>query len=174
MTATSTPAITARKIHPPSVSVIAGPCSVLWARRVPGLSGAGSALADDLRRERLQRLPVVRPLAERDVEARAAERPELLHHRARVLHAAAQIARARGAVVGASAEVALELRLCALHALRVGAEVEAEVHRAHDRLRVAAFLLAPLVEHGALVLPVLGPDVGAVPAVGELRDRKST
>src|ERR1044071_152974 len=115
------------------------------ARRVPALSGASrSALAHDLLREGLQRLPVVRPLAERDVQARAAEGLELVHHRARVLDAAAQVAGARRAIAGA-AEVALELRLGALDALRVGAEIEAEVDGAHDRRRVAAFLLAPLV-----------------------------
>src|SRR5262245_8500597 len=52
------------------------------------------------------------------------------------------------------------------HSLGVGAQVEAEVHRAHDRLRIPAFLVAPLVEHLALLLPVVGSDVGAVPAVG--------
>src|SRR5262249_60414753 len=51
----------------------------------------------------------------------------------------------------------------------VGAEVEAEVHGAHDRLRVAPFLFAPLVEHLALVLPVIRADVGAVPSVRVLR-----
>jgi len=44
-----------------------------------------------------------------------------------------------------------------------GAQIEAEVHGAHDRLRVAPLRLAPPVEHRALVGPVLRTDVGPVP-----------
>src|SRR5207245_6311242 len=65
--------------------------------------------------------------------------------------------------------MALEFLLAARDPLGVGAEVEAEVHGAHDRLRVAPFLLAPLVEHLALVLPIVRADVGAVPSVRVLR-----
>jgi hypothetical protein len=65
--------------------------------------------------------------------------------------------------------VTLEHLLAAGGAPGVGAEVEAQVDRAHDRGRVAAFRLAPRGQHVALVLPVLGPDVGGVPAIGVLR-----
>src|SRR6185436_5612332 len=126
----------------------------------PPLQTAGSALRDDLAREGLQRVPVVRPLAERDVEPRAPERPEGLHHRARVLHLAAQVAGA-GGPLAARAPVVAEDLVGARGALRVGAQVEAEVDRAHDALGVAALGLAPAVEHLALLLPVLGADVGA-------------
>src|SRR4029077_8776215 len=108
--------------------------------------------------------PVGGPIAERDAQARAAERAELADHLPRVLHRASQIARALGAP-GAAAEVALEDLLGAGRAPGVDTQVEAEVHRAHDRLRVAPFGLAPAIEHLALVLPVVRPDVGAVPAV---------
>src|SRR5688572_18623282 len=154
-----------------------------WSRPVksgalsPGLSMApprgwvsSSALANDLGGERLQCVPVVRALAERDAEPRAAERPELVDHRVRVLDQPAQVPRAGGAVA-APPEVALPLGLAPRRARGVGAEVEAEVHRAHDRLRIAPLGLAPPVQHVTLVLPVLGADVGAVPAVGELGRR---
>src|SRR5262249_62015464 len=65
--------------------------------------------------------------------------------------------------------MALEFLLAARDPPGVGAEVEAEVHGTHDRLRVAPFLLAPLVEHLALVLPIVRADVGAVPSVRVLR-----
>src|SRR5215831_348042 len=129
----------------------------------------GSA-AHDLRRERLERVPVIRALAERDAETGAPECAELVHHGARVLHRPAQVARARGAI-RAAAPVALEDLVRAGGALRIRPQVEAEVHRAHDRLRIALLRLAPLVENAALVLPVVGADVRAVPPVGELRRR---
>src|SRR5688572_9215396 len=100
-----------------------------------------STLADDLLRERLQRLPVVRPFPERDAEPHAPERSELLDHRPRVLHGPAQVAGALGTLP--AAEMALELLLAARDASGVGAEIEAEIHRPHDRLRIPAFLLAP-------------------------------
>src|SRR5207244_12833639 len=68
------------------------------------------------------------------------------------------------------AEMPLVDRLAAGRALGVGAQIEAEVDGARDGFRIAAFLLAPLVDDAALVLPLLGPDVGAVPAVGPARD----
>src|SRR5207244_11773798 len=129
----------------------------------PILSGA-----HDLGREGLEGLPVVRPVAEGDAEARATERAELVHHLPRVLHRAPQVARALGAP-GAAAEVALEDFLGARRAAGIDTEIEAEVHGAHDRLRIAALRLAPAVEHLALVLPVVGAAVGAVPPVGALR-----
>src|SRR5919198_1306225 len=61
----------------------------------------------DVGGERLQRLPVVGPVAEGDAQARAAEGAEGVHHPPRLLHRAAQVAGALGAP-GASAEVALE------------------------------------------------------------------
>src|SRR5882724_8812123 len=124
--------------------------------------------AHDVGGEGLQRLPVVGPVPERDAEARATERAELVHHLPRVLHRAPQVARALGAP-GAAAEVALEDFLGTRGAAGIDTEIEAEVHGAHDRLRVAALRLAPAVEHLALVLPVVGADVGAVPPVGVLR-----
>src|SRR5262249_2327356 len=127
----------------------------------------GSA-THDLGRKRLERVPVVRPFPERDVEPRAAERAELVHDGARLFHRSPQVAGARCAV-GVAAPVALEDLFAAGGALRIGAEIEAEVHAAHDRPRVTPFLLAPLVEDLALVLPVVGADVGAVPPVGVLR-----
>src|SRR6185295_19475417 len=92
---------------------------------------------------------------------------ELVDHRPCVLHRASQIARTLGAP-GAAAEVALEDFLGAGRAPGVDPQVEAEVHRAHDRLRVAPFGLAPAIEHLALVLPVVGTDVGAAPSVRAL------
>src|SRR5437660_5093922 len=139
------------------------------------LSGRGSergvilSRAHDLGGEGLQRIPVVGPVAERDAEPRAAERAELIHHPARVLHRAPQIAGALGAVAGAEVTAAGLLR--PRGALGVHSEIEAEVHRAQDRLRVAPLGLAPAVEHLALVLPVVGADVGAVPPVGVLGGR---
>src|SRR6266851_5371661 len=98
------------------------------------------------------------------------ERPELVHHRPRVLDRAAQVAGAVGAV-RAAAPVAAKDLLGPRGAPRVGAQIEAEVHGAHDRLRVAPLRLAPPVEHRALVGPVLRTDVGPVPPVGVLRGR---
>src|SRR5437764_1052898 len=83
-----------------------------------------------------QRVPVVRPLAERDAEPRAAELAEVVDHRARVLHGAAQVAGALRPLAARAAEVALELLLRARDALRVGAQVEAEVDGPHDGLRI--------------------------------------
>src|SRR5262245_12797092 len=127
----------------------------------------GSA-THDLGRKRLERVPVVRPFPERDVEPRAAERAKLVQDGVRFFHRSPQVAGSRRAV-GVAAPVALEDLLAAGGALRIGAEIEAEVHAAHDRPRVTPFLLAPLVEDLALVLPVVGADVGAVPPVGVLR-----
>src|SRR5207244_10290022 len=110
------------------------------------------------------RVPVVRPLAKRDVDARAARVAEARQHLEVVLGRAAQEAVAR-----VLAEVRLEDLLAARRPLGVGAEVEAEVDGAEDRLRVALLRLAPLIEHLALVDPLVGPDVRRVPAVGELR-----
>src|SRR4030095_3755162 len=109
-------------------------------------AGARSTRPDDLGGECLERVPVVWTLAQRDAEPRAAERPELLDHRARLFHRASQIAGALRAG-GAATEVALEQRLRARDALGVGPEIEAEVHAAHDRARIPPFGLAPAVEH---------------------------
>src|SRR5262245_38133393 len=130
--------------------------------------GESLSAAHDLGGERLQRVPVVRPLSECDVEARAAERAELVHDGARFFHRSPQVAGPRGAV-GVAAPVALEDLLAAGGAPRTAAEYEAEVHAAHDRPGVAPFLVAPLIEDLALVLPVVRADVGAVPAVGVFR-----
>src|SRR5262249_13344785 len=128
-----------------------------------------SAPAHDLAGKGLQRVPVVRPVAERDAEPGAAEGTELVDHLVGVANGAAQIACAVGAIP--LAEVAAKALLAARGALGVRAEVEAQVDRAHDRPRVAALRLAPTVEHLALMLPVRRPDVGAVPPVGELGRR---
>ena len=61
-----------------------------------------------------------------------------------------------------------EYGLAARDALGVGAHVEADIDRARDLLGVAAFLGAPVVEHGVLGLPRRGVDIRGVPAVGIL------
>src|SRR5262245_51189328 len=129
--------------------------------------GCSSAGAHDLGSEGLERVPVVGAFAECDAEPGAAQRAELVHHRARVLDGAAQVA---GAIrpVAAAAPVALEHLLAPGRAPRVGAQVEAQVDGAHDGLRIASLGLAPAVQHLALVGPVLGADVGPVPPVGVL------
>src|SRR5205823_6250652 len=103
-------------------------------------------------------------LAEGDVDARAARVAEPRQHRQRLLRRAAQ-----EAVAWVLAEVRLEDLLAARGTLGVGAEVEAEVHGAEDGPGMALLRLAPLVEDPALVDPLVGPDVGRVPAVGEPR-----
>src|SRR5262245_37111181 len=103
-----------------------------------------SALAHDLAGEGLQGLPVVGAVAERDAEPRAAEGPERVHHFVRVLHGPPEIARAVGPV--AVAEVTAEDRVGPRHSRGVDPEIEAEVHRAHDRPGVPPFGLAPPVE----------------------------
>src|SRR5439155_2743892 len=145
-----------------ALSTPAAPVSLTHCRR-------RSARAHDLGGECLQRVPVVRPFTQGDAEPRAAERAELVRHRARVLHRPAEITRALGARTGA--EVAAEDLVGARGAPGVGPEIKAEVHGAHDRRGIAPFRLAPPVEHLALVLPVVRAHVGAVPAVGVLRGR---
>src|SRR5512146_2588795 len=129
------------------------------------LTPASGEFRNHLFGECAQRVPVVRPLAERDREARAPEIAELRDHVHRLLRRPAQPPRAPAAIAPVGAEGLLPTR----HALGVGAEIEAEVDRAEDRLRVTSFPLAPLGEHLALPLPLRGADVRAVPAVGVLR-----
>src|SRR5207245_1444671 len=98
---------------------------------------ASPELPDDLLGERVERVPVVRALAEGDVEAGAAGVAEGRDHVHGLLGGAPQPARALGAE---GAPVLLEDLLPARRPYGVGAQVEAEVDGSQDRLGVAPFL----------------------------------
>src|SRR4051812_49247536 len=89
--------------------------------------------------EGVERVPVVRAFAEGDVHPRAAGVAEAVEHLEVLLGRAAQPA---GALVAPRPPVLAEDLLAALGPLGVGAQVEAQVHRAQDGFRVAPFLAA--------------------------------
>src|SRR3990172_1890407 len=133
--------------------------SMRWSR-------SGSSDTHDLLGVGVERVPVVGALAEPDVEPLDAGLPIGGDQLGGPGGRAAQEAGARVA-----AEVRLVDRLAARGAPGVGAHVEADVDGAHDLLRVAPLLRAPVVEHGALVLPLRRADLGPLPAVGPARRR---
>src|SRR3990170_8670463 len=92
--------------------------------------------------EALERVEVVRPLTEGEVQALDAHRLVGLAHLERVFGSAAEEALALRVL----APVRLEDRLAALDSLGVGAQVEADVDGPPQGLWVAAFLGAPVVE----------------------------
>src|SRR5262249_23729250 len=67
-------------------------------------------------------------------------------------------------------ELVREPRLDAGQIALVFRERRAEVHRAHDRARIAPLPLAPDIEHTALLRERLGRDERHVPAIGVARD----
>src|SRR5256885_11062703 len=123
---------------------------------------------DDFLGERVERVPVVGAVAESDVDAGAAGVAEGGDHLPGLRRGAPQPARALAAL---GAPVLPKDLLSAQSPLGVRAQVEAEVDGPQDGLRVAPLLLAPLVQHLALRDPLLGADVGRVPAVGVARGR---
>src|SRR6266849_979912 len=145
--------------------------SVVTARNVTGRRGIARGwlnLRDDFLGKGAQRVPVVGAVAERDVDAGAAGIAELRDQLARIFRRAAQPA---PQLVAPLAPVTPEALFSAGRALGVGTHVEAEVDRPRDRLRIAILGLAPLVEHPALVGPLVHADVGRVPAVRVFRGR---
>src|SRR2546425_894584 len=157
----------------PSRTGAAGACRVVLSTPAAPVSltrcRRRSARAHDLGGECLQRVPVVRPFTQGDAEPRAAERAELVRHRARVLHRPAEITRALGARTGA--EVAAEDLVGARGAPGVGPKKKAEVRGANDGGGTAPSRPPPRVDPLAFVLPVARAHVAPVPAAGVLRGR---
>src|SRR5216117_4574094 len=123
---------------------------------------------DDFLGEGVERVPVVGAVAESDVDTGAAGVAEGGDHLPGLRRGAPQPARA---LVALGAPVLPKDLFSAQSPLGVRAQVEAEVDGPQDGLRVAPLLLAPLVQHLALRDPLLGADVGRVPAVGVARGR---
>src|SRR5207245_726171 len=100
-------------------------------------------------RERLERVPVVRTFAERNVDPEDARIAKTLYHLARFARRAAYKSGHPSLVV---APVPLKELLVASNPPLVRAHVEAEVDGAHDRPGIAVLLDAPFIEHCAFPL----------------------
>src|SRR5262249_5094997 len=114
--------------------------------------------------ERAERFPVVRALAERDVEPMTAEITVSTDQVHDVSRRAPEEPGALLTAVAPAAEVTLVDLLAARRARRVGPEIKAEIRCADDGRRISFLGLAPARQDVALLLPFLRTDVRAVPA----------